>query len=43
MMAQHVIEMYRRTLRDSSPRRSLDRLLNRLTKILGEIRKLQAP
>jgi len=43
LMAQHVVEMYRRTLSNSSPRRILDRLGNRLTKILAEVRKLQPP
>jgi integrase len=43
LMTQHVVEMYRRTLPDGSPRRSLDRLVNRLTKILAEVRKLQPP
>lgn len=41
--AQHVVEMYRRTLPAGDSRRSLDRLGNRLTKILAEIRKLQPP
>jgi integrase len=39
--AQHVVEMYRRTLAEGVARRSLHRLGNRLTKILAEIRKLQ--
>jgi integrase len=43
LTAQHVVEMYRRTLSNSSPRRILDRLNNRLTKILAEVRKLQPP
>lgn len=43
LTAQHVFEMYRRTLPDGSPRRTLDRLVNRLTKILAEVRKLQPP
>ena len=42
-MTLHVVEMYRRTLPDSSPRRSLNRLVNRLNKILAEVRKLQPP
>jgi Phage integrase family len=33
--AQHVLEMYRRSLADQSARRSLDRLANRLAKILA--------
>jgi len=43
LTAQHVVEMYRRSLPDGSPRRSLDRLVNRLTKILTEVRKLEPP
>jgi integrase len=38
--AQHVIEMFRRTLPEGLSRRLLDRLTNRLTKIIAEIRKL---
>jgi integrase len=37
---QRVIEMYRRGLSDGAPRRCLDRLSNRLTKILAIVRKL---
>ena len=40
-VAQHVLEMYRRTLADGEPRRLLDRLSNRLTKIASQARKLQ--
>ena len=40
LFAQHAIEMFRRSLPDASPRRCLDRLSNRLTKILSETRKL---
>ena len=40
LFAQHAIEMFRRSLPDGPPRRSLDRLSNRLTKILSEIREL---
>ena len=40
LFAQHVIEMFRRSLPDGSLRRCLDRLSNRLTKILSEARKL---
>ena len=40
LFAQHAIEMFRRSLPDGPPRRSLDRLSNRLTKILSEARKL---
>jgi integrase len=43
LTAQHVVEMYRRTLPDGPPRRLLDRLVNRLTKILAEVRKLEPP
>jgi integrase len=42
-VAQHVLEMYRRSLTDNSARRLLDRVANRLTKILAEIRKLNTP
>jgi site-specific recombinase XerD len=38
--AQHVLEMFRRALPDGSSRRRLDRLSNRLTKILSEAREL---
>ena len=40
LFAQHAIEMFRRSLPDGPPRRCLDRLSNRLTKILSEARKL---
>ena len=40
LFAQHAIEMFRRSLPDGPPRRCLDRLSNRLTKILYETRKL---
>jgi hypothetical protein len=40
LFAQDAIEMFRRSLPDGSPRRCLDRLSNRLTKILSETRKL---
>jgi Phage integrase family len=40
--AQHVLEMYRRTLQDGNSRR-LNRLSNRVTKIITEIRVLNAP
>jgi len=43
LFAQHAIEMFRRSLPDSHPRRCLDRLSNRLTKILSEARKLNSP
>jgi hypothetical protein len=35
--------MYRRSMADNSARCLLDRLANRLTKILAEIRKLSTP
>jgi len=40
-VAQHVMEMFRRTLSDSSgaPSAVIDRLVNRLTKITAELRK----
>jgi hypothetical protein len=40
LFAQHAIEMFRRSLPQGSLRRRLDRLSNRLTKILSETRKL---
>jgi site-specific recombinase XerD len=39
-VAQHVLEMFRRTLPPGPHRRLLDRLANRLTKIVAEARKL---
>jgi integrase len=42
LTAQHVMEMFRRALPNSAPRRCLDRLSNRLTKILSEARELNA-
>jgi hypothetical protein len=41
--AQHVLEMFRRELPDGISRRCLDRLTNRLTKIITETRKLTTP
>lgn len=41
LTAQHVVEMYRRALPDGPPRRCLNRLLNRLTKIISKARQLQ--
>jgi integrase len=43
LTAQHVMEMFRRALPDGAPRRCLDRLSNRLTKILSEARELNIP
>ena len=40
-VAQHVLEMFRRTLPQGPDRRLLDRLANRLTKIVSEARKLE--
>jgi hypothetical protein len=39
-VAQHILEMFRRTLPNGPDRRLLDRLANRLTKITSETRKL---
>jgi integrase len=41
--AQHVLEMFRRALPDGTSRRRLDRLSNRLTKIVIEARELRTP
>jgi hypothetical protein len=41
--AQHVLEMFRRTLPDGTSRRLLGRLANRLTKIVCEAHTLDAP
>ena len=43
LFAQHAMEMFRRSLPDGSPRHCLDRLSNRLSKILSETRKLNTP
>jgi integrase len=43
LTTQHVVEMYRRTLSDRTAQRLLERLVNRLTKILAEVRKLETP
>jgi hypothetical protein len=40
LFAQHAREAFRRSLPDGPPRCCLDRLSNRLTKILSEARKL---
>jgi hypothetical protein len=40
-VAQHVLEVYRRTLSAGATRRLLDRLANRLTKITSEARRIQ--
>jgi hypothetical protein len=41
--AQHVLEMFRRTLPEGTSRRRLDRLANRLTKMLREAHTLETP
>ena len=43
LFAQHAIEMFRRSLPEGSSRNCLDRLSNRLTKILSQTRKLNPP
>jgi hypothetical protein len=43
LAAQYVLAMFRRTLPNNTSRRRLDRLSNRLTKIVTEARKLATP
>jgi hypothetical protein len=43
LFAQHALEMFRRSLPDGPLRHCLDRLLNRLTKILSTTRNLKLP
>jgi hypothetical protein len=43
LSAQHVLEMFRRTLPNGTSRRRLDRLSNRLTKIVTEACTLATP
>ena len=43
LAAQHVLEMFRRSLPKGSSRECLDRLSNRVTKILSEARNLPKP
>jgi integrase len=43
LSAQHVLEMFRRALPNGASRSCLDRLSNRLTKIVTEARKLATP
>jgi len=43
LAGQHVLEMFRRALPNGSSRSCLDRLSNRLTKILSETRQLRTP
>ena len=40
LATQHVMEMFRRSMPQGNARSSLDRLTNRLTKILAQINKL---
>jgi hypothetical protein len=40
LFAQHAMEMFRRSLPDGPPRRCLDRLSNRLAKIVSKAHKL---
>lgn len=42
-VAQHVLEMYRRSVTDNSARRLLSRFANRIVKILAQTRKLNPP
>ncbi len=41
--AHHTLEMFRRTLQTGNARTSLDRLSNRLTKMITLMRKLRSP
>jgi site-specific recombinase XerD len=43
LAAQHVLEIFRRALPNGTSRTCLDRLSNRLTKIVSEVRKLHTP
>jgi integrase len=43
LAVQHILEMFRRSLPAGAPRRHLDRLSNRLTKIVAEARTLPTP
>ena len=43
LAAHHLLEMFRRSLPAGAERRCLDRLSNRLTKIVAEARKLNTP
>jgi hypothetical protein len=38
--AQHLLELFRRTLTDQTQRRPLDRIANHLSKLISQIRKL---
>ena len=43
LATQHLLEMFRRTLPLGASRHCLDRLSNRLTKILSEAKKINIP
>jgi integrase len=43
LAAQHVLEMFRRATQNDTSRSRLDRLSNRLTKILSQLRRLKTP
>lgn len=43
LVVQHLLELFRRSLSVDGPRRHLDRLARRLTKIVAELRKLDSP
>jgi len=43
LRTQHVLEMFRRSLVETSARRLLNRLANRLVKIVTEVKKLDTP
>jgi hypothetical protein len=43
LAAQHVLEMFRRTLPNGTSRHRLDRLSSRITKIVTEARNLATP
>jgi hypothetical protein len=42
LAVQHLLEMFRRSLSADGPRRHLDRLARRLTKIVADLRKLNS-
>jgi hypothetical protein len=42
-ITQHVLEMFRRSVAETSHRRLLDRLANRLVKIVTEAKRLNTP
>jgi integrase len=43
LASQHLLEMFRRSLREDAPRRQFGRLSNRLTKIIALLRKVDPP